>query len=99
MIEGGTDTEHFAALYLSYLCDPPDLRGVDKHYEASSMWEALQLAIHTVEKLQKDRNIDVDNFLNICTSMYSSSFCSQSTEGRSRWREPTCALLPHQDWA
>jgi glutamine amidotransferase len=100
MIEGGTDTEHFAALYFTYLCDPPDLHGADKHYEASLMWEALQSTVHTVEKIQKDRGmVDVDNYLNICTSMCSSSFCSQSTDDRSRWREPSWALLPLQAWA
>ena len=82
MIEGGTDTEHFAALYLSYLCDPQDFRGADKHYEASSMWKAMQSAIGTVENIQKDHNIDIDNFLNICTSMCFPSFCCQSIENR-----------------
>ncbi len=82
MIEGGTDTEHFAALYLSYLCDPPDFIGADKHYKASSMWNAMQSAIRTVEKIQKDHNIDVDNFLNFCTCMCFPSFCCQSIEIR-----------------
>jgi len=68
MIAGGTDTEHVAALYLSYLCDPKDYRGADKHYKASSMWRALQSAIDTIEKLQKARKIDVDNFMNICAT-------------------------------
>jgi glutamine amidotransferase len=99
MIEGGTDTEHFAALYLTYLCDPKNFRGADKHYEASLMWTALQSAIHKVEDIQKKYNIDVDNYLNICTSMCSTSFSSQSNEDRSGWREPTCALLPFQGWA
>jgi len=80
MIEGGTDTEHLAALYLSYLCDPPDYHGADKHYSASSMWNALQAAIRTVEKIQKDHKIDIDNFLNICTSMCFPSFCYQPIE-------------------
>jgi hypothetical protein len=96
MIEGGTDTEHFAALYLTYLCDPPDHQGVDKHYSASEMWKALQSTIKTVENIQRKHNVNVDNYLNICTSMCFSSFCSQSNRDRSRWGEPTCAVLPLQ---
>jgi hypothetical protein len=72
MIEGGTDTEHFAALYLTYLCDEDDGEsGADKHYKASLMWTALERAIRKVEEIQKGREppILVDNFLNICTSM------------------------------
>jgi hypothetical protein len=103
MIEGGTDTEHFAALYLSYLCDPPDYRGADKHYNASAMWKALQSAIDTVRKIQNERKIALDqtddNFLNICTCMCSSSFCSQFIEDRSGRREPPRALLPIRGWA
>jgi glutamine amidotransferase len=73
MIQGGTDTEHFAALYFSYLCHPPDYRGTDKHYSASEMWKALQSAIKTLQKIQEEHKIvvnqTVDNYLNICTSM------------------------------
>ena len=55
MIEGGTDTEHFGALYLTYLCQPADFHGADEHYGASAMWKALRTAIQTVEKIQSDR--------------------------------------------
>jgi hypothetical protein len=71
MIQGGTDTEHLAALYFTYLCDPPNEKGADKHYEASLMWTALERTIHKVEEIQKRRgtSIDFNNYLNICTSM------------------------------
>jgi glutamine amidotransferase len=51
MIGGATDTEHLAALYLTYLCSPPDFRGAEKHYNASQMWTALKSAIRTVERI------------------------------------------------
>ena len=73
MIEGGTDTEHFAALYLSYLCKPKNHLGAEEYYDASKMWNALQAAIHKVQKIQKDRGFEIkniDNYLNICTSMF-----------------------------
>lgn len=77
MIEGGTDSEHLAAIYMSYLCEPTDFRGADKHYPAVSMWKALEFAIQTVENIQRKRGKTPDNFLNICASMCSSSSGSQ----------------------
>lgn len=73
MIEGGTDSEHLAAIYMSHLCKPGDFRGADKHYPATSMWKALKSAIQTVEDIQRKRGKTPDNFLNICASMCSSS--------------------------
>ena len=51
LISGGNDTEHFAALYLTYLCSPQDFRGAEKHYTACQMWTALKSAIRTVERI------------------------------------------------
>jgi len=51
LILGGNDTEHLAALYLTYLCSPQDFRGAEKHYTASQMWAALKSAIRTVERI------------------------------------------------
>ncbi|KAG6848006.1 hypothetical protein H0H93_004235 [Arthromyces matolae] len=65
MIEGGTDTEHLAAIYMTNLCDPQDARGAHKHYPADSMWKALKSAIETVEKIQKENKKVPANYLNI----------------------------------
>jgi len=65
MIEGGTDTEHLAAIYMTYLCEPADYNGADKHYPAASMWNALKSAIKTVEDIQEKRGKVPNNFLNI----------------------------------
>ena len=97
MIEGGTDSEHLAAIYMSCLCEPADFRGADKHYPATSMWKALKSAIQTVEDIQRKRGKTPDNFLNICASMCSSSSGSQCIKDHpSGWRVPPRALLPHQ---
>jgi hypothetical protein len=72
MIEGGTDTEHLAALYMTNLCDPPNFQGADKSYTAMEMWQALKAAIQTVEGIQTNRGLTPDNFLNICASMHPS---------------------------
>jgi len=99
MIEGGTDSEHLAAIYMSLLCEPADFLGADKHYPATSMWKALKSAIQTVESIQRKRGKTPDNFLNICASMRSSSSGSQCTEDvPSGWRVPPRALLPHQQF-
>jgi len=96
MIEGGTDTEHLAALYMTYLCEPKDFRGADNRYPTSSMWMALKAAINKVEGIQRSRGMNPDNHFNICTSTRPSSFCSHCTNGRlSGWREPSWNLLPH----
>ncbi|KIM47095.1 hypothetical protein M413DRAFT_422785, partial [Hebeloma cylindrosporum] len=68
MIEGGTDSEHLAAIYMSYLCEPADFHGADKSYPASSMWKALKSAIQTVEDIQRKRGKTAENFLNICAT-------------------------------
>lgn len=81
MIEGGTDTEHLAALYMTNLCNPPDFQGADKSYTALEMWHALKAAIQTVEGIQTNRGLTPDNFLNICATDGDSllSLCYRST--------------------
>ncbi|KAG6835629.1 hypothetical protein H0H93_016367 [Arthromyces matolae] len=65
MIEGGTDTEHLAAIYMTNLCEPQNSWGADKHYPAASMWKALKSAIETVEAIQKQHGKEPANYLNI----------------------------------
>ena len=77
MIEGGTDTEHLAAIYMTNLCQPADFRGANKHYPAASMWEALRSAIQTVEEIQTNRGKVPENYLNICASTCFASFGPQ----------------------
>jgi glutamine amidotransferase len=83
MIESGTDTEHFAAMYLTNLCEPKDFRGVEKHYPVTEMWKALKAAIRTVEDIQKKRKLKPENYLNVCASMCSASFDPQCMHSRS----------------
>ena len=101
MIEGATDTEHLAALYMTYLCEPADFHGADKHYSASLMWKALKSAIHKLEAIQKGRGLTPDNFLNICASMCPSirpllSVLKHRRHCHSGWRESNLTLLPLQ---
>jgi len=66
MIEGGTDTEHLAAIYMTELCGKlADFHTAGKHYPAASMWKALKSAIQIVEGIQKGRGKVPNNFLNI----------------------------------
>jgi hypothetical protein len=100
MIGGGTDTEHLAALYLSYLDKKlPEayFENSEKKYSASSMWAALQRAVQKVEEIQKKQfGINLNNTLNLCASRCSSATFYTCTEGRSQRREPSRPLLPHE---
>jgi len=100
MIHGNTDTEHFAALYFTYLGD------MNQGFTASEMRNALQKTIDDVLNLQANAarrnvgNAPLANSLNICTSM-----CPDFTEIRysisplnhnlcSGWGEPNCTQVP-----
>jgi len=71
-IEGRTDTEHMGALYMTLLCkthiDSEDVEAAENQYTASQMWTALKSAIQVVEKIQTDRGLQPDNYLNTCTA-------------------------------
>ncbi|KAG6819998.1 hypothetical protein H0H93_006617 [Arthromyces matolae] len=68
MIEGGTDTEHLAAIYMTKLCNPQDSRGAHKHYPSAAMWNALKGAIKTVETIQRRHHKKPANYLNIAAT-------------------------------
>lgn len=64
MISGNTDTEHFAALYFTYLGD------VHKSYTALEMRNAMEHALvklHTIQVHILGR--EVSNDMNLCASM------------------------------
>ena len=78
MIDGSSDTEHLAALYLSRLDEENSeyrINNVENKSWARSMWNALQRTIRQIEEIQVNRfGEKPDNTLTICTSMCSSSF-------------------------
>jgi hypothetical protein len=82
MMEGSTDTEHMAALYMTYLCPEgkKDFRGADGHYSSKKMKEALKAAILKIPEIQANHGIrDPDNLYNTCASTYPSSITSHFT--------------------
>ena len=85
MIEGSCDTEHMAALYMTYLCPEgrKDFRGADDHYSANEMQIALKAAIQKVQEIQEKHGIqNPDNYYNTCASTHSSSFSSHFNNDR-----------------
>ena len=78
LIDGSTDTEHLAALYLSFLDDEPadsyfvsEDKKDEKKYSARSMFKALARAIQQVEQIQAGQNEKIiNNGLNICASTF-----------------------------
>jgi glutamine amidotransferase len=80
-IGGTTDTEHFAALYMSYLTFgiPPSAEGIvpeysnekwEKQYSTAEILKALQHAINTIIDLQQKALGDQaePNDLNVCVT-------------------------------
>ncbi len=53
-ISGSTDSEHFAALYITYLTDSGDPSTWEKQYPTSAMKAAMQKTISTIVALQKE---------------------------------------------
>jgi glutamine amidotransferase len=70
-ISGSTDSEHFAALYISYLTDSGDRSTWENLYPESAIKAAMQKAIETVISLQKE-HLDLAtleaNSLNVCVT-------------------------------
>jgi len=63
MIDGNTDTEHFAALYFTYLGD------INKTYSAFEMRNAIAKALWKVNEIQvKVLGYEVSNEMNLCTT-------------------------------
>jgi hypothetical protein len=82
MMEGSTDTEHMAALYMTYLCPEgrKDFHGAGGHYLAKKMKEALKMAILKVWEIQVNNGFrEPNNYYNTCASTYSSSITSHFT--------------------
>lgn len=69
-IHGSTDSEHFAALYMTYLTEGKGQKSWEKQYTVKQMRDAMLKAVGTVVKLQRGRIGDKaePNSLNLATT-------------------------------
>ena len=73
-INGSTDSEHLAALYMTYLTKPDGSAGFEKVYTPAEMAEAMHKAVDTVIGCQaaivtdKNRQPRKPNSLNLCAT-------------------------------
>ena len=69
-ISGSTDSEHFAALYITYLTNSKGKASWEKQYSVSEMRDALRKAMGAVIKLQREKLGDKiqANSLNVCAT-------------------------------
>ncbi len=69
-IQGSTDSEHFAALYMTYLAGGKGKEGWEAQYDVDSMSNALHKAMQTVIELQQKKYGDnaKANSLNVCAT-------------------------------
>jgi glutamine amidotransferase len=69
-IKGGTDSEHMAALYISFLTNFDDIASFEREYSAEQMATAMTAMITTILELQA--NVlgpkAQPNSLNLCTT-------------------------------
>jgi len=79
MIEGSTDTEHMAALYMTNLCPPAEGEkasdAADLRRSAHEMKVAMEASIKTVQSIQIEHGIQApDNWYNTCATDGQSMF-------------------------
>ncbi|KAK5120840.1 hypothetical protein LTR85_005907 [Meristemomyces frigidus] len=69
-INGGTDSEHIAALYMTFLTENGEASSFDKEYAVEKMAEAMSKAVGTVVTLQKKLvgSKAQPNSLNLCAT-------------------------------
>lgn len=69
-IHGSTDTEHFAALYMTYLTDGKGKASWEKQYTVHQMRDAMRKAIGTIVQLQQKKLGDTakPNSLNLAAT-------------------------------
>jgi glutamine amidotransferase len=69
-ISGSTDSEHFAALYITYLTGGKGKASWEKQYTIEQMRDAMRDAVGTVVKLQRKNIGDKaePNSLNLCAT-------------------------------
>jgi len=85
-IQGGTDSEHIAALYLTYLTNRGEKETFEQAYSVDDMEQALHDAVATVVELHKKLLGDkaAPNSLNLCAtdgnSMVAYRFRNHNTE-------------------
>ena len=54
-VHGSTDSEHFAALYITYLTDGKGRKSWEQQYTVKQMRDAMRKAVGTVVKLQREK--------------------------------------------
>jgi len=79
MVEGSSDTEHMAALYMTNLCPPAKGQkasdAADQGRSANEMKVAMENSIKTVQSIQIELGIqEPDNWYNTCATDGSSMF-------------------------
>jgi len=69
-VQGGTDSEHIAALYMTYLTSGGDKESFEKEYPVEEMERAMHGAVATVIELQKQilGGSAAPNSLNLCAT-------------------------------
>ena len=70
-VHGATDSEHMAALYMTYLTDGGSKHSFEKEYSGDAMTEAMHKTVETVIELQRSVVGDADrtaNSLNLCAT-------------------------------
>jgi len=69
-VQGSTDSEHFAALYVTYLTKGKGQEGWESQYDVDSMRNALYKAMQTVIELQQKKYGEnaKANSLNVCVT-------------------------------
>ena len=69
---GSTDSEHFAALYMTYLTEGKGKESWEQQYPVSKMKDSLEMTIHSVVKLQREKLGD---------KVQANSLCVAATDG------------------
>ena len=69
-ISGSTDSEHFAALYMTFLTNGKGKKSWEQEYSVSEMRDAIKKAIEAVVQLQRSKLDDkaVPNSLNVAAT-------------------------------
>lgn len=69
-IKGSTDSEHFAALYISYLTNGRGQASWEEEFSVEAMQAAMRKAVHTVVELQREKlGAKAEaNSLNVCAT-------------------------------
>ena len=91
-VKGSTDSEHFAALYITYLTKAAGRSAWEQMYTLNDMKHALERAASTIFELQREAQGDSApaNSLNGMCSTRASDPLLTAYSGCHRWREADC---------